>query len=825
MSDVPQQPASQRKQATILFADLSGFTALSETLDPEQVRAVVNRYFERLTAIVQRYGGTIDKYIGDCIMAVFGVPTAHENDPERACRAALEMQRAVRDLAAASETTEALALHIGINSGLVVAAPMGAGACSQFTVMGDAVNLGSRLLHEAEEEEIAVGESTWDSTKHLFDFSPPQFRAIKGKTGKTAFYYLRAATAERPARGRELGTPMVGRHMELGLAEELLAGAAQGQGCLLYVTGEAGIGKSRLVSEIANMAVNRGFSSLFAAAQPLEALDAYGIWSQLLKELTGKCGDEASEGEGIESWISARPALLAHAVALRATMGLPSPEFEVLEEAVRLRKMASAWKSVLHSLQARQPLLLILDDLQWADAPSVDLIGQAAESLPDLAVMLCCVARPEFRHNWSGRSWYRDMTLRHLSDEESTALLSELFGPRKPDTGLLQSVARRGEGNPFYLSELALAVSKRGNAELPPTVYGVIMARVDQLEKEARKILEAASVVGRGFPARVVRAVAEVQGLEVQLERLREAELIYEKKIEPELQYLFKHFLTQEATYNSILIERRKALHREVAQAIEAIYRESLEANYAVLAQHFEQAGDYGKASDYFRLAGECAQQTKSDLAAETLYRHCEHALDKLYEASSSLKGKAKMIALVAASGLAGLLVLPIFTLVTHNPPSRVLVLTSLVVAVIVATLTAALLIMGVKQWSFFVYPDRLRLHSLRRSREIPFAAVEKVELVSWQEWAGWKRAAPTLLTYIAIIGNPFYPHFGVAQSIKPPAQLRKAVRLRCSGLGWRHGCYLEMDNPGPFWDALQRAMRRYQIIHSTETEGRAAAS
>lgn len=210
------QPVAQRKQATVVFADLSGFTEMSENLDPEQVRTIVNRYFEFLASAVLKYDGSIDKYIGDCVMAVFGVPNIHQDDPERACRAALEMQQKVRELAATQDANlpRPPELHIGINSGLVVSAPMGGAGTSQFTVMGDTVNLASRLCHEAENGQIAAGESTREQVKGLFEFAPRELRSIKGKSGKTPVYFLTGLRKRRVMTQQQV--KFVGRQLEDG---------------------------------------------------------------------------------------------------------------------------------------------------------------------------------------------------------------------------------------------------------------------------------------------------------------------------------------------------------------------------------------------------------------------------------------------------------------------------------------------------------------------------------------------------------------------------------------------------------------------------------
>jgi class 3 adenylate cyclase len=546
MPEPNEQPAPQRKQATIVFADLSGFTAMSEDMDPEQVRDVVNRYFESLSAAVNRYQGTVDKYIGDSVMAVFGVPATRENDCERACCAALDMQQAVRDLAAKFTGANASPpeLHIGINTGLVVAGGMGSAGNSQYTVVGDAVNLASRLCHEAENGQIAIGESTWELVRHNFDCSAAELRSIKGKSDKIPVYFLQSRSL-KPSNKRQFQVRMVGRAAEMALARDLMSGACAGRRSLLYVTGDAGIGKSRLSSEMSEWASQNGMRVLTASAEPLDTIQAYSLWRQLLERLGG-----------------ARPANASHDAALRATAGLASHEFELLSEARRFDAIVLAWKDLLQSLQSERPLLLTLDDLQWADAQSLQLLDQMVEVAPTLAILICAQARPEFQHTWQSRADYHAIVLRPLSPEDSAELVRAALGDKDLAGGVSSQadVMGRADGNPFYLTELARAADRLGDGKLPPTIEGLIVERIDALEKEARRILELASVIGREFPNRLLTAVSETEQLEAQISRLEELEFVYQKEIAPELLYLFKHYLTQQATYESILIQRRKEL-------------------------------------------------------------------------------------------------------------------------------------------------------------------------------------------------------------------------------------------------------------------------
>ena len=809
MPDSHQEPASQRKNATVIFADLSGFTAMSANLDPEEVREIVNRYFEALAGAVRRYEGSIDKYIGDCVMAVFGVPATRENDAERACRAALDMLSAVRELASGfGDGVEPPDIHIGVNTGLVVAAPMGSGDTAQFTVMGDAVNLASRLCHEAENGQIAVGESTWALAARDFEFSK-ELRSIKGKGENVPVYFLLGRSQKAGREQKRSQPPMVGREAEISLAQKLLAEGQSKHGAILYVTGDPGIGKSRLSSEIAKFAVANGYRVLDAAAQPLAAIEPYSLWRQALERsprvVPGMTRTKADAA--FADFPQATSADAEQSVALRATLGLPTPELELLDDDARFQVISRGWKSYMHGLAAHAPLLMILDDLQWSDTYSLRLLDEVVEVIPDHALVLCCMARPEFQHRWASRSDFHLIELRPLSPEECTKLARSLLkdGAKFNDA----EVVARAEGNPFYLTELFQAAARNGDGKLPPTIEAVILERIDRLERQSRQLLELASVIGREFPERVLRAVANSEHLESQLPKLRELEFIYEKELDPELLYLFKHYLTQEATYNSILVKRRKEMHAKVAAAIEQIYKDSLERYSAVLAQHYEKAADYRRAFECYRQAGDSAQGSTGGAAATQFYERGETALKMLHEDRPALLNKVAAFVVSIAAVLAFLIAFAPSDARTHGasllPDSDYLVFLA-----VAGILTFVLLAYWSKRWSFLVYPDRIKLTSKRRSLDIRFDRIIGVEVISYNplQVRGWWNQ---LKGYC----DPLYPMYGIGQ-IHLMRRASEILRVECPHRGWRKGYYLNLEDPRRFLQTLNRALQRYRRVQSS---------
>jgi hypothetical protein len=531
-----------------------------------------------------------------------------------------------------------------------------------------------------------------------------------------------------------------------------------------------------------------------------------------LEQLIGVApGMSPADAEAMfESSLQSNSAHAEQQAALRATLGLPTLEFELLDDAGRLNSISRGWKAVLHGLEAEAPLLLVLDDLQWADPFSLQLLDQIIDFIPGHAVVLCFLARNEFQHSWASRSYYHQLRLGPLAAEDSAALARALL--KKGSTINEAEVVARAEGNPFYLTELAQAAAQRGEAQLPATIEGVILERIDRLEKKSRQILELASVIGREFPERLLREVADLKDLESQLHRLRELEFVYEKEIAPELFYLFKHYLTQEAAYNSILIRTRKEMHLKVAAAIEQIYKDSLERYYSVLAQHYEKAAEYRRAFDCYRLAGDKAQGTTSADGAVQLYERGETALQMLHEDRPELRNKLKTFAVASAAG--GLSLAIVYAVSWLNARIQGTQFRPIPLPYYAAGgLLGAVIAFGglaflAQRWSFLVYPDRIRMRSKRQAIDIPFECITAVQMISYKH-----RPTPGVLwTETKIYFDPRYSHYGLGQT-RVLRGTREIIRVDCAHQKWRKGYYLDMDEPRSFHQTLNRALRRFRLI------------
>ncbi|GAB4444430.1 MAG: hypothetical protein Kow0031_26890 [Anaerolineae bacterium] len=544
----------ERKQVTVMFADISGFTAMSEKLDPEEVRSMINACFERLGKAIDRYGGHIDKFIGDEIMALFGAPLAHENDPERALRAALDMMAELEafNQEHAAQLPKPLALHFGINSGLVIAGGIGTRQRQDYSVMGDTVNLAARLEDLSESGEILVGENTYRLAAALFEFEPLPPVNLKGKAQPVrVFRLLKArAVAAGQVRGIEgLHSPLVGRASEMALLTGIMQRFLEGHGSVVSVVGEAGLGKSRLVAELQSSCEQATEHAVWASGRALSHADnaSYLVARDTLRHLLA-----------FEAGMP--PAEVAQHLHNQIEAALPGQSAEIYPFLAHLfdlplhdedkQRVAYLSGGVLHQriLQAAQqfivgqaqqmPLALIWEDLHWADPSSLELL----ESLLPLArqhpLLLVLIHRRPIKGSkiWHfhqnvcqhyANSVHQAINLPPLTDADSHQLLQNLLGADALPEPTRRAIVQKAEGNPFYLEEVIRSLIHSGDLTfaggrwsastrldritLPDSLQGVIMARIDQLDPQSKRVLQIASVIGRNFPVDVLASVLQQQ--------------------------------------------------------------------------------------------------------------------------------------------------------------------------------------------------------------------------------------------------------------------------------------------------------------------------
>jgi class 3 adenylate cyclase len=549
----PSAMRGERRQVTVMFADISGFTAMSEKLDPEEVRTLINGCFELLGEAIDRYGGHIDKFIGDEIMALFGAPVAHENDPERALRAALDMMDALAEFnhRHADKIPKALALHFGLNTGLAIAGGIGTRQRQDYSVMGDTVNLAARLEDLSEAGEILVGETTYRLTAPLFEFQPLPPVKVKGKDQPVNVFRLLKAKAGLGGqlRGIEgLSSPLIGRDVEVERLKAILIRLEAGHGGVVSITGDAGIGKSRLVHELKLLYAQRGATRWVEGRALSYGENApYLVAREVLRDHLGLALDlsaaqaKTSLRAAVEQFVPGPSSdevypylayLLDVPLDEEASRRLKYQAGEALH-----RQLMSAVQRIVMAAGQQSPLVMVWEDLQWADPSSLHLLESLLAAAQTGVLLLVLVYRrpvsgsriENFQKAISSvpRLSPAAIELLPLSVEQSHELLDNLLGPDTLPDRVKRLMVAKAEGNPFYLEEVIRSLINSGaivagddgrwqvtgtlsEITLPDTLQGVIMSRVDQLDPDAKRVLQVASVIGRNFSYRILAQVLEL---------------------------------------------------------------------------------------------------------------------------------------------------------------------------------------------------------------------------------------------------------------------------------------------------------------------------
>ncbi len=631
------------RTVTVLFADIRGFTALSERRTAEEIATrVINECFNLLAEQIEAYGGVVDKFIGDAVMALFGAPRAHENDPERAIMAAVGMQDVLAQFSARVEKLIGgkLEMRVGINTGQAVAGWFGSARNRAYTVIGDTVNLASRIEHAGRPGKIWVNEATYRQTEHAFDFKAIGLLTLKGKSKPALVYEVVGLKLVRERwRGvRGLRAPLVDRHNELDSLRQTLAQAVTGHGRRVSLVGEAGIGKSRLWVEFEEQA--RRTSQLAEAfvlkgrSLPYGQLNTYGTVREILNNLLSDGHGEASP-ETLQAQVGGDAPLLGQLLGLDMPLGqheTPSPEElarEIHQAVIRLFRRAA---------QSR-PLLLIFEDAHWIDPSSLTLLRELLLSLSDLRALVCCLYRPDFTglDEMPGAPEEQvRITLPPLSESESRELIERLLTVENLPDSLKQTIIQRAAGNPFYVEEMLKSLIEGGRiaqrdgrwavtgdwaiVSVPDTVQGIVMTRIDGLPDSIKRTLQQAAVIGPVFRADLLAEIASAPVAE-HLARLEELDFIAGSGDE----YRFRNLLGQEVAYHSLLLTQRRALHCAIAAALERHTAGQLESQYALLADHYEHGGLWPKALEYRIKSGARAQRLYDNSVAVA---HLSRALD-----------------------------------------------------------------------------------------------------------------------------------------------------------------------------------------------------
>ncbi len=622
----------ERKQVTVLFSDLSGYTTMSERLDPEEVKSIMSRIFGEIAQVVVKYDGSIQKFIGDAVVAFFGVPKAHEDDPVRALRAAREIHEIVNAMGHQFESKlgKPLSMHTGINTGLVVTGEVTMEK-GTLGVTGDTVNVASRLSGLAKPGEILVGEETYHQAEGLFNFAPLTPVSVKGKA-ETIRACRVLSPKEEPTKTHRLSglrAELIGRKVEMSQLKEAGQQLLDGKGAIFYITGDAGTGKSRLIEEFkATLDLNRiqwreGHSYPYASNIPY-----FPLMNLLSRAWQIEEGDSRERlKQKIEAGITNLMGDGKDVIPFIGSLySIKYSEIENISPEYWKMKLYESIQSILSALTRRAPAVICLEDLHWTDPSSIELLRTLLLKLNYPALFLC-ISRPQFSlftsHQLSGigKSYY-EMRLQDLSPTEAQGMVESLLKTETIPVELRNFILRKAEGNPFYLEEVINSLIETetliekdntwvltrplAGIDIPSNVQGVISARLDRLEKETKRILQEASVIGRVFLYEILKRVTELkEQIDRSIQGLERLDLIRTRTLDPDLEYIFKHALTQEVVYNGLLKKERQVIHEKIANVMEELFRERLPEFYETLAYHYKQGQSYLKAVDYLMKAGE----------------------------------------------------------------------------------------------------------------------------------------------------------------------------------------------------------------------------
>ena len=656
----PSQRTSEteRRWATILFADITGFARLNERFDMEDAYSIVSASLKLLDGIARKHGGTVDKYLGDCIMATFGVPLAVENAPKAAINAAIEMHNRIHEFNREQGLVEPLDIHTGINSGRVISGDVSGPVIREFSVLGDPVNIAARLKDLAPKGQIWVGEETYRHTRSTFEFRPLDALPLKGKTQKVRAYEV---VSRRENLYRELGrlrrrvsSALVGRDGELAQLERAVGGLESGTGGVVSVVGEAGIGKSRLLQELRQSDAGRKATWLEGRSLSIGSKLSYHPFADLLRGWAG-----IADGEDEATAVGRLRRRLAEIFAAEAEdlvlplstmLGfLPSPQreqpLEGADSDAMERLIIRALGLLLRRLAERQPLVLFLDDLHWADTSSVELLGPLLRLAARHPILFLLAYRPEASDSLTSALAEAmreagidgdEIRLAPLDRGSAELMLDNLFAGGSLPGATRTLIEERAAGNPFYIEEVVLslidgdhvkvrngclwATDRLDAVVIPATVEELLMTRIDRLPLPARQALHIASIVGRSSPQRILASVAADPALEEHLRMLQDAQLVVRRERAGEILWEFKHPLIQEVAYEAITRAKRRDYHRRIAEAMEATFPEGRPGRSGMLAYHFSLARDLKRAEEYlFRAGDEAARLAASSEALDFL--------------------------------------------------------------------------------------------------------------------------------------------------------------------------------------------------------------
>jgi class 3 adenylate cyclase/predicted ATPase len=618
--------SAERRQVTVMFSDLVGSTALSARMDPEDLREVISAYQRCVADTVRRFDGFVAKYMGDGVLVYFGYPQAHEDDAERAVRAGLKLIRAVTALGAQLS----LQTRVGIATGLVVVGDLvGTGEAQERGIVGETPNLAARLQGIAQPNMAVIADSTRRLLGNLFELEPLGLQDLKGIAGPVpAWAALRPNSVESRFEAMRTAsmTALVGREEESELLMRRWYRAKAGEGQVVLLAGEAGIGKSRLTAALLERLASESYTRLRYFCSPQHTESAlYPIIGQM-ERAAGFSYDDKPQArlDKLEAVLAQTSTSSKDAALFAEMLSLPSEgRYPVLDLTPQQRRQRTleALISQLAGLESHNPVLMIFEDAHWADPTSLELFGRVADRIQALRILLIVTFRPEFAPPWIGQPHVMAMTINRLTQRDVGAMIDRVVGNKHLPPSIRQDIIERTDGIPLFVEEMTKAVleaESEGAARrtvaaapsptlaVPPSLHASLMARLDRLGP-AKELAQIGAAIGREFSHALLAAVAYKPEAELAsgLDRLMEAGLLFRHGVPPHATYLFKHALVQDAAYGTLLREPRRALHAHIAKAVESQFAEIAESQPELLAHHWTEAGVIEKAANLWGKAGQ----------------------------------------------------------------------------------------------------------------------------------------------------------------------------------------------------------------------------
>jgi class 3 adenylate cyclase/predicted ATPase len=665
----PRAPdTAERRQVTVMFSDLVGSTALSARMDPEDLRELISAYHKCAAEVVRRFGGFVAQYLGDGVLVYFGYPEAHEDDAEQAVRAGLELIAAVIAL----KTSASLQARVGIATGLVVVGDLtGSGEAHERGIVGETPNLAARLQGIAEPNTVVIAEATRRLLGNLFELKDLGAKDLKGVSEPVhAWVALRASTVESRFEALHPSglTALVGREEETELLLRRWSRAKCGEGQVVLLSGEAGVGKSRLTAALLESVAPEPHRRLRYFCSPQHTDSAFSPIIGQMERAAGLLHDDTPQQklDKLDALLAQTSTSIQDAALIAEMLSLPNdgryPALELTPQQ-RRQKTLEALTAQIETLSRQKPVLMIFEDAHWADPTSLEAFGRAVDRIRTLKVLLLATFRPEFDAPWVGRSYVTAIVINRLEEHEVGAMIDRIAGNRLLSASIRQDIIERTDGIPLFVEEMTKAVLEAGNEiaaaraiaavpspalAVPASLYASLMARLDRLGGPVKELAQIAAAIGREFSHALLASVVRQPETELSsvLDRLIAAGLLFRRGMPPHATYLFKHALVQDAAYGTLLREPRRALHARIAETIESEFAESAESRPELLARHWTEAGVIQKAAGLWGKAGQRSLARSALVeAAEQLTR----ALDQIATLPSTPALRAEQIKLQLA--------------------------------------------------------------------------------------------------------------------------------------------------------------------------------